>query len=64
MKITELNSIETEVLDHLRARAKNGDNEAADVILNHLRESSINIEHWKARKDARRELLKNKEETK
>lgn len=48
MKLTEMRMIEDEVL---RARAISGDNEAAAVLLAHLREISKAIENWKSKKE-------------
>lgn len=52
MTVLELKSIEVEVLDGLRARAAQGDNEAARVALEHLRAQSKAIAEWRERKDA------------
>lgn len=54
MKISELQAIEKELLDGLRNRAKAGDNAAAQVALQHLRETSKHIEEWRKSKDAER----------
>lgn len=52
MKITELIQIESETIGYLRARAQGGDNEAAQVLLEHLRATSAAISQWKAQLDA------------
>lgn len=53
MKIKDIQTIEQEVLNALKLRAMhNGDNHAAEVLLNHLRLVSKEIQHWRERKDS------------
>lgn len=60
MRIADLVKIETELLDDLRKRAAAGDNHAAQVALEHLRETSRSIEDWRKGLDyeKRRKLSK------
>ena len=46
MKISELQALEAEQIEGLRERAAKGDNEAARVLLEHLRKVSKAIEAW------------------
>jgi len=52
MKISELIQLEAEQIDLLRQRSQAGDNEAAQVLLEHLRATSAAISQWKAQLDA------------
>lgn len=52
MKIAELIQIEAEQIELLRERSHGGDNEAAQVLLEHLRCTSKEISEWKRQKDA------------
>jgi hypothetical protein len=55
MKLTEWLSIEQDVIADLRARVRSGDNEAARVLLTHLRLTFKRIDAWKAGKEAERD---------
>lgn len=46
MRLKEVINIEQEVVESLRARAKEGDNEAAAILLAHLRRVSKDIAEW------------------
>ena len=50
MTIKQMKAIEDETLELLRMRSQAGDNEAAMVILDHLRETSKLIDQWKRNK--------------
>lgn len=52
MKIVEIQELEREQIELLRERSGRGDNQAAAVLLEHLRQVSIQISKWKAEKDA------------
>jgi len=52
MKITELIALENEQIELLRQRSIDGDNEAAQVLLEHLRAVSKQIDDWKNTKVA------------
>lgn len=52
MKLRELIQIEEEVIAGLRRRAAEGDNEAAQVLLDHLRAQSEAISKWQKAKDS------------
>lgn len=51
MKLKELREIELETVNVLRNKVKAGDCVAAEVLLKHLRETSIAIQKWKENKD-------------
>lgn len=51
MKIKDLIEIENEQIVLLRKRSTEGDNDAARVLLEHLRYVSENIAKWKKEKD-------------
>lgn len=50
MKLTELRAIEAKLIGGLRQRAASGDNEAAKVLLEHLRAISKAISEWQEKK--------------
>jgi len=52
MKLQDLINIEHELVEGLRGRASEGDNEAAQVLLEHLRAQSEVISKWKEAKVA------------
>lgn len=52
MKISEIQAIEIEQINLLRQRSAEGDNEASQVLLEHLRAVSKDIDEWKRRMDA------------
>ena len=52
MKITDINSIESEIISQLRSRSAAGDNEAASILLDHLRKQAETIDKWRARKQS------------
>lgn len=52
MKIIELQALEAEQIELLRARSLNGDNHASQVLLEHLRAVSRRIDEWKQSQDA------------
>lgn len=51
MKLSDLIELETETISALRARAQNGDNHAARVLLEHLRKTSEALSQWKRNKE-------------
>jgi hypothetical protein len=53
MKISELNQFEEETISHLRRRIADGDNEAAKILLEHLRNVSQAISERRKEKDLR-----------
>lgn len=50
MTLKELKGIEEETITNLRSYAINGDHQAAKVLLEHLRFTSMNIEKWRQAK--------------
>lgn len=58
MKIKDINALEAEIINALRNKALAGDNEAASVLLNHLRQQSKVIDNWRSnkRKEEQNEL--------
>lgn len=52
MKLADLIEMEDEIVHGLRMRAAQGDNDAAKVLLKHLRATSANITKWKEAKVA------------
>jgi hypothetical protein len=55
MKLATLIELEDSVVQNLHRQALQGDNEAARVLLEHLRATSTAIESWRAKKEAKEE---------